>query len=62
MAKISKELVEQREKDAMQAFRTGASVKQVNNALALKYGKKMGLKRIYELRDLVTQPGLAPEE
>jgi hypothetical protein len=50
MARLNKELVKQRESEALEAFETGASVKQVNDALFLKHGKKMGLKRIYELK------------
>ena len=50
MARLNKELVKQRESEVLEAFKTGATVKQVNDALFLKHGKKMGLKRICELK------------
>lgn len=50
MARIKKELVEQREAEVVQAFVNGASVKEANEALFTKHGKRMGLARIYELR------------
>ena len=53
MARLAKNLVTQREQEATDAFLKGASVKEVNEALFLKHQKRMGLKRIYELRDAV---------
>ena len=53
MARLSKDLVTQREQEATDAFLKGASVKEVNEALFLKHGTRMGLKRIYTIRDAV---------
>ncbi len=61
MARIAKNLVEAREAEAVKAFQDGASVREVNNALFAKYGKRMGLKRIYELREQVKAQGKGEE-
>jgi hypothetical protein len=53
MARLAKSIVIQREQEVMDAFVKGASVKEANEALSLKHGTRMGLKRIYELRDAV---------
>jgi hypothetical protein len=53
MGRLTKTLIEDREKEVIAAFEGGASVKQANEALKLKYDHKMGNLRIYELRDAV---------
>jgi hypothetical protein len=53
MARIKKELVAQREKEVIEMFTAGATVKEANEALFVKYGKRMGLDRIYGLRAAV---------
>jgi hypothetical protein len=53
MARLAKTLVTQREEEVTDAFLKGASVKEANEALFLKHQKRMGLKRIYEIRDAV---------
>jgi hypothetical protein len=50
MARLAKTVVAQREAEALAAFQAGSTVKEVNDALFLKHGKRMGLKRIYELK------------
>lgn len=60
MARIAKTLVAERETEAIKAFQDGATVKQVNDALFAKYQKRMGLKRIYELRDQVRKAATEP--
>jgi hypothetical protein len=50
MARIKKDLVTQREAEVVEAFRAGATPRQANEALALKYNMKMGLPRLYALR------------
>ena len=50
MARLKQETVTQRETEAFESFKKGASVKEVNDALFTKYGKRMGLKRIYEIK------------
>jgi ribosomal protein S16 len=53
MARLSKEQVQIRENEATEAFKNGAKVKDVNEALFTKHGKRMGLARLYELREAV---------
>ena len=55
MARLNRELVKQRETEALEALATGATIKQVNQALLLKHGKTMALKRLYELRASLTK-------
>jgi hypothetical protein len=62
MARISKDLVAAREAEAIKAFQDGATVKEVNDALFTKYQKRMGLKRIYELRDQVKKQTAVSDE
>jgi hypothetical protein len=54
MGRLAKNVVEEREAEALAAFKAGGSVKDVNEALALKHGSRMGLKRMYELRSAAT--------
>ena len=53
MAKIATEIVKKREEESLVAFRSGSSVSKVNEALKLKYGKTMSLKRLYELKKMI---------
>jgi hypothetical protein len=50
MSRLKQETVTERETEAFESFKKGASVKDVNEALFAKYGKRMGLKRIYEIK------------
>lgn len=52
MARISKALATLRENDVLEAFGSNPSLTAfaVNDALHTKYGFKMNLKRIYELK------------
>ena len=54
-------MVAEREAEVLEAFKTGASVKEVNEALFLKHGKRMALKRIYAIREVVRNTTKAPE-
>jgi len=51
MARLNRDVVQVREKEAFEAFTTGSRVKDVNDALYAKYGSRMGLKRLYELKE-----------
>jgi hypothetical protein len=53
MSRISVKDVEKREEESLVAFRSGSSVRKVNEALKLKYGKTMSLKRLYELKKMI---------
>ena len=55
MGRLNREVAKQREEEAVAGLLTGSSVKEVNEALKLKYGKKMGLKKIYELKKAVKE-------
>lgn len=57
MARISKALVSERKDAVLTAFRETPepSVREVNDALFGKYGKRMGLKDIYALREQVRE-------
>ena len=52
MARLKVELVKEREQAAMEAFKTGATQADVNRALQAKYGKRMGNRRLKELKKL----------
>ena len=52
MARISRDVVTQREAEATDAFQKGGSIKDVQEALKTKYGHMMGVKRIYALRKM----------
>jgi|WetSurMetagenome_2_1015567.scaffolds.fasta_scaffold203548_1 hypothetical protein len=54
MARLKKELVTERETIALNAFRAGQTPAEVNKTLAMKFeGRKMGFKRLYQLREQV---------
>jgi len=55
MGRLNREVAKQREEEAVAGLLAGSSVKEVNEALKLKYGKKMGLKKIYELKKAVKE-------
>jgi hypothetical protein len=50
MARLTRVLVAEREAVVLEAFKTGATQADVNRALHAKYGKKMGNKRLNELK------------
>jgi hypothetical protein len=50
MARLKKTLVVEREAEATAAFKTGATAKDVNEALFSKYRMRMSLKRLGELK------------
>jgi hypothetical protein len=68
MARLNKQVVNEREDYVMALFGQGIGVRQANEKLFELYGKRMGFKRIYELRDMTrantqkTQEVAQPEE
>ena len=61
MARLSKTLVTERETAATEAFKAGKSVKEVNDMLFAKNGRRMSPKRLGELKKAARQDPVAEE-